>query len=76
MAASAVTGPSFEGHYWLMSRATARTVGAADDERHALANGPVEAGRQVIKHDYAFASIGQVIDHVTADVTSATSYKD
>ena len=46
------------------------------DERHALANGPVEAGRQVIKYDYAFASIGQVMDHVTADITSAAGYKD
>jgi hypothetical protein len=31
------------------------------------------AGRQIVKHDNAFAGIGQFMNHVTADIASAAS---
>jgi hypothetical protein len=51
-------------------------TGVADDKGYALSDGPVEAGRQIIKYDDVFSGIGQFIDHVTADISSAASYKD
>ena len=51
-------------------------AGVADDKRHVLGDGPVEAGRQIVKYDDAFASIGQLIHHMTADIAGAAGYKD
>jgi hypothetical protein len=51
-------------------------TGVADDKRYALSDSPVEASRQIVKYDDALAGIGQFMDHVTADIACAASYKD
>ena len=44
-------------------------------EAALLGDGPVKACRQIIKYDWAFAGIGQFVDHVAANIASAASYK-
>ncbi len=51
-------------------------TGVTDDEWHAFGDSPVEASLQIVKYDDAFAGVGQFMDHVTADIASAASYKD
>ena len=51
-------------------------TGVTDDEWHAFGDSPVEASRQIVKYDDAFAGVGQLIHHVTADIAGAASYKD
>jgi hypothetical protein len=48
----------------------------ADDKWYALGNRPIETSRQIVKNDDAFVGIGQLMDHVTADIAGATGYKD
>ena len=60
-----------------ISRADQRLVaGLADDERHALGDRPVEAGRQIVEHDHALAGIGELVDHVAADIAGAAGDQD
>ena len=51
-------------------------AGLADDERHALGNGPVEAGGQIVEHDDALAGVDQRMDHVAADIAGAAGDQD
>src|SRR6202043_237047 len=46
-------------------------AGLADDQRHALGDRPVEARRQIVEHDHALAGIGELVDHVAADIAGA-----
>jgi hypothetical protein len=51
-------------------------AGLADDQRHTLGHGPLEAGREIIEHDDVLAGIDQLIDHVAADIPGAASDQD
>ena len=51
-------------------------AGLADDQRHALGDRPVEAGREIVEHDDALARRDQRIDHVAADVAGAAGDQD
>jgi hypothetical protein len=50
--------------------------GLCEPTRVTGLNNSVEACRQIVKHDDVFAGISQFMDHVTADIASAASYKD
>ena len=51
-------------------------AGLAEDQRHALGDRPVEAGREVVEHDDLLARRDQRIDHVAADVAGAAGDQD
>jgi len=50
--------------------------GVAEDKWHVLGDGPVKASRQIVEYNDLFAGIGQLKDHVTADVAGTASYQD
>ena len=51
-------------------------AGFADDQRHALGDGPVVARRQIVEHNHALAGIGELMDHVAADIAGAACDQD
>ncbi len=51
-------------------------AGLADDQRHILGDGPLEAGREIVEHDNRLAGVDQLIDHVAADIAGAASDQD
>ena len=48
----------------------------ADDQRNALRNRPVKAGREIVEHDHALAGVGKRVHHVTADVAGSAGNQD
>src|SRR5262245_49525629 len=50
--------------------------GFAYHERHTLRHRPVEAGRQIVEYDHAFASVDERVDHMTSDVASTAGDQD
>jgi hypothetical protein len=57
------------GDQWLVA-------GVADDERHALGNGPVEAGGEIVQHHHALPRVSEGMDHVASDVSGAAGNED
>src|SRR6202040_1683463 len=51
-------------------------AGLADDQRPPLGDRPVEARRQIVEHDHALAGIGELVDHVAADIAGAARDQD
>ena len=48
----------------------------ARDHRHSGRNGPIEAGREIVKYDDRFSAIEQRMHHVASDVPSAAGDQD